>query len=506
MTVGLTQTSTIATGAQPGGRGARHAGGSGFDEALGSLRHGSGEASAGGHARSASSTPQHRHHHVRDKTVDEASGGEGIDKPVHHAAAGTDEELLAALDAGSQEPSQKQGAEADSGEETGLPTQMRAEQTISVLMAVAPVERRANAAGAATGKPGSAARDAEGLEMAASDKARAGQASSKATGSLPASAAPQAKAALVAAGAAATLKPAGTAGTSQAADATAAGDHAARAATIGKAAHKAEAGEAAEAREAGGSGKAEGQPVEGHSAQATPQTETASKPAQRDADGSGGQSRSDSSAEQDRAPEARRGDPLPASVKVSVVAQQAAPAPAAPQLSANATAIVTTIAAESGWRPSNASSDSLQAFRNAQPMRSLKIELHPAELGTVTANLRTAGEQMSVELQVDNREAYDRLSADSEAIVKSLRSLGYDIDRVSIQQPQAATTGVQRADVSANTGSFSRDASSFQSDNQGSGGERLGGQAGGRDGGNEGQHNGQTHEARQDRAGGGIYI
>ena len=58
----------------------------------------------------------------------------------------------------------------------------------------------------------------------------------------------------------------------------------------------------------------------------------------------------------------------------------------------------------------------------------------------VTASLRFAGEQLSIELQVENSEAHQRLSADSETIVKSLRGLGYEIDRVTILQSSVASS------------------------------------------------------------------
>ena len=139
-------------------------------------------------------------------------------------------------------------------------------------------------------------------------------------------------------------------------------------------------------------------------------------------------------------------------------------------------------------------------------MRELKIQLHPLELGVVTAHLRTVGEQLSVELQVDNHEAYHRLSADSDAIVKSLRSLGFDIDTVSIQQPQAAAAAVARSEASAGTGSFSRDTPSFQPGNSGSGGERFGGQTSGRGERGGGQGNDSAQPKSQDRAGSSLYI
>ena len=139
-------------------------------------------------------------------------------------------------------------------------------------------------------------------------------------------------------------------------------------------------------------------------------------------------------------------------------------------------------------------------------MRSLKIQLHPAELGMVTAQLRTVGDQLSVELQVDSHEAYHRLTADSDAIVKSLRSLGFDIDRVSIQQPQAAAADVARTDAGAATGSFAGDTPSFQPGNSGNGGERFGGQTGERGHGGGGHGSETAQPINQNRAGDGLYI
>ena len=198
-------------------------------------------------------------------------------------------------------------------------------------------------------------------------------------------------------------------------------------------------------------------------------------------------------------------DAQPVAAKVSVVAQQAAPAPAV--ASVNATAIVSAIGADQARQLASTSPvQQAQVFRTAQPMRSLKIQLHPAELGMVTANLKAAGEQLHVELQVENHEAYRRLSADHDAIVKSLQSLGYDIDRVSIQQPQAVSTTAARVETHLDSGSFSRDASAFQSGNSGNGSERSNGQANGRRHGGDAQGSDQPQAVVQNRAGSGVYI
>jgi chemotaxis protein MotD len=214
----------------------------------------------------------------------------------------------------------------------------------------------------------------------------------------------------------------------------------------------------------------------------------------------GGDSNPDSFASSKRAAEARRGEQQSAAGRISVLSQQAAPAPAAPALTANAVAIVSALDADQGLRATAGSAvHSASAFKSAQPMRTLKIQLHPAELGVVTASLKSAGDQLTVELQVDNHEAYRRLSADSDAIATSLRSLGYDIDRISIQQPQAANASAASSDA----GSLSRDPSSSQSGNSSSSGERFGGQANGR-GDRGGAERGD--QAHQGSSGGGLYI
>ena len=79
----------------------------------------------------------------------------------------------------------------------------------------------------------------------------------------------------------------------------------------------------------------------------------------------------------------------------------------------------------------------------------LKIELHPAELGMVTASLRLSGEQLSIELKPETHDAYRRLSTDSEAIVKSLRGLGFEVDKVTILQPSVAVPAATRTDATA---------------------------------------------------------
>lgn len=72
---------------------------------------------------------------------------------------------------------------------------------------------------------------------------------------------------------------------------------------------------------------------------------------------------------------------------------------------------------------------------SAAPVEALKIQLHPAELGMVTANLRIADGQLSIEIDVDTPEAYLKLSSERDAISKALRSTGMTVDNVTINPP-----------------------------------------------------------------------
>lgn len=75
----------------------------------------------------------------------------------------------------------------------------------------------------------------------------------------------------------------------------------------------------------------------------------------------------------------------------------------------------------------------------ALPAQTLKIQLHPAELGMVTANLRMADGQLTIEIEVETPEAYNKLSSENGAIARALRNHGIAVDNVVIQAPQAQT-------------------------------------------------------------------
>ncbi len=193
--------------------------------------------------------------------------------------------------------------------------------------------------------------------------------------------------------------------------------------------------------------------------------------------------------------------------RATVSTEQNFPAPALQNVSQAARDVIDAIASNAA--PAKAASAAATGIQNGSPVavpaHILKIELHPAELGAVTANLRLVGEQLSIELKPDTYEAHRRLSSDSEAIVKSLKSLGFDIDKVTILQPSIASTPATRADAPQTGTSLGRDQSSFQPGNSSGNGDGTNGQPG-RNRGDDRQPEQRSAQPSQDRPGRGLFI
>lgn len=176
-----------------------------------------------------------------------------------------------------------------------------------------------------------------------------------------------------------------------------------------------------------------------------------------------------------------------------VIGLQSAPSPVAAlptaRLSSTGTALAGALAADPGFSGAAAEaarSTATGQMQTTKPLHTLKIQLHPAQLGTVTARLSISGEQLKVELSVGSNEARQRLGADSEAMTRALRALGYDVDRITIQQPP------QTSNAGANANPAGRDGSGFAADG---GDGRHGNDTGARSGGG-----GDTGQGRQGRA------
>jgi chemotaxis protein MotD len=66
-------------------------------------------------------------------------------------------------------------------------------------------------------------------------------------------------------------------------------------------------------------------------------------------------------------------------------------------------------------------------------VHSLKLQMHPGDLGAMTASLRLKGDELSVQVTVETADAYRQLSLDQDQIVKALRDQGFSVDQVTIQ-------------------------------------------------------------------------
>jgi chemotaxis protein MotD len=187
---------------------------------------------------------------------------------------------------------------------------------------------------------------------------------------------------------------------------------------------------------------------------------------------------------------------------VTVVSQQVTPAmpPQPAAMSATSASFVDSLANSitSAERTEAANQASFaQSAGKSGPITTLRIQLHPAELGMVTARLSGSEAQLAIEITVDNAEARHRLASDSDSIITALRNIGIEVDRVTIQQSQANTgtnpNGAGRGNEFSQSGD-SRGERQDQASRQGSERDHGRNQQGGQGGPNS------------DMAGGGVYI
>lgn len=101
--------------------------------------------------------------------------------------------------------------------------------------------------------------------------------------------------------------------------------------------------------------------------------------------------------------------------------------------SANLTAM---LSGDRDWaaamHPSSALSNAAANSSTGGVVHTLKLQMNPHDLGSVTATLRLQGEQLTVHLTVENRVAYRQMSDDGGGILESLRAQGFSVDQVTV--------------------------------------------------------------------------
>jgi chemotaxis protein MotD len=132
------------------------------------------------------------------------------------------------------------------------------------------------------------------------------------------------------------------------------------------------------------------------------------------------------------------------------------------------------------------------------PAQSLSIQLRPVELGAVTANLKYAGSGLTIDIQVETAEAHRRLSNDSTDIVKSLQSLGFQVDKVTVRQALAQPQSQGQPQGQTQGQAMGRDGSAAGFAGQGGAQSSMSGQSGA---GGHRQDTENRHDQTADRVG-----
>lgn len=134
-------------------------------------------------------------------------------------------------------------------------------------------------------------------------------------------------------------------------------------------------------------------------------------------------------------------------------------------------------------------STSAAATPAAGPMRVLSIDLHPADLGSLTVRMSLAGDTLGVHIEAERPETARLLQNDASALSDMLRTAGVQVDGVTVRAAQMDT-------VSGGTGT----GQSFMQDNSQSqpGGAQADARASGGNG--RGQDRQPSGESRQDQS------
>ena len=173
----------------------------------------------------------------------------------------------------------------------------------------------------------------------------------------------------------------------------------------------------------------------------------------------------------------------------------------------NSIAVTAAIAQDPSWAAALTEAADRSPDTTGKVVNTLKIQLHPIDLGTVTATLRLQGEALVVDLKVETGKAYRNLSDEQDAIVKALRGHGFSIDQVSVQLTSASdrSGGAGQGDAQAQ---FSGQQQAREGSGRPNGGEpRYSGNAASNEG--MAHDNGQAGSldgSGQRRGTGGVYL
>lgn len=129
----------------------------------------------------------------------------------------------------------------------------------------------------------------------------------------------------------------------------------------------------------------------------------------------------------------------------------------------NSQAVAAAVTGSTEWaramQPSSGLSSPEAASAAGKVVNTLKIQMHPIDLGTVTATLRLKDDELHIDLKVESGEAFRQLSDDQSAMVKALRAQGFAVDQVNITFNAPADSAAGNAGSQPQAGQQGRDAS-----------------------------------------------
>ena len=158
-------------------------------------------------------------------------------------------------------------------------------------------------------------------------------------------------------------------------------------------------------------------------------------------------------------------------------------------MGSNASNLLSAASGDSDWaaamHPASSLSNAASASSTGSVVNTLKLQLTPDHLGTVTANMRLQGDELSIHLTVHNAAAYRELSDDSKPMLEALRAQGFNVDQVTVSLSSAAdpnsnsSSGQPQTNSNANAQQqqLPRDGEAARQQAQGDGQGRSSGQA-----------------------------
>ncbi|WP_377298452.1 flagellar hook-length control protein FliK [Rhizobium sp. SGZ-381] len=114
--------------------------------------------------------------------------------------------------------------------------------------------------------------------------------------------------------------------------------------------------------------------------------------------------------------------------------------------SINGAALTAAMSGDPEWasamQPGSALSNAASQTSTGNVVNTLKLQMTPIDLGTVTATLKLVGDTLNVQLTVENRAAHKQLTQDTSGILDALRAQGFSVDQVTVTVAPAAATDV----------------------------------------------------------------